>query len=57
MSTLVQSIGLGGLKPNTMLLSWPTHDRGEHELADSEYQTFTGEAIVIVIFVILNVFR
>ncbi|CAJ0584828.1 unnamed protein product, partial [Mesorhabditis spiculigera] len=43
MSTLVQSIGLGGLKPNTMLISWPTHDRGEHELADSEYQTFTDK--------------
>ncbi|CAJ0931424.1 unnamed protein product, partial [Mesorhabditis belari] len=43
MSTLVQSIGLGGLKPNTMLISWPTHDRGEHELSDSEYQTFTDK--------------
>ncbi|CAJ0578861.1 unnamed protein product, partial [Mesorhabditis spiculigera] len=43
MCTLVQSIGLGGLKPDTMLISWPTHDRGEHELAGSECQTLTDK--------------
>ena len=40
MSTLIQSVGLGGLKPNTMLLAWPTHTEGDD---DSEYATFTGE--------------
>ncbi|CAI2349879.1 unnamed protein product [Caenorhabditis sp. 36 PRJEB53466] len=37
MSTLVQSVGLGGLKPNTMLISWPVHER-EEDL--TEYNTF-----------------
>ncbi|CAI5448008.1 unnamed protein product [Caenorhabditis angaria] len=37
MSTLVQSVGLGGLKPNTMLISWPVHEREEDM---SEYNTF-----------------
>ncbi|CAB3406768.1 unnamed protein product [Caenorhabditis bovis] len=37
MSTLVQSVGLGGLKPNTMLISWPVHDREEDM---TEYNTF-----------------
>ncbi|GMT24173.1 hypothetical protein PFISCL1PPCAC_15470 [Pristionchus fissidentatus] len=37
-STLIQSVGLGGLKPNTMLISWPTdNEKG----IDSEYATFT----------------
>lgn len=39
-STLMQSVGLGGLKPNTMLISWPTdNEKG----VDSEYATFTGQ--------------
>ncbi|RCN26662.1 hypothetical protein ANCCAN_27612 [Ancylostoma caninum] len=42
MSTLIQSVGLGGLKPNTMLISWPVHERGSSESSDSEYNTFTG---------------
>lgn len=37
MSTLVQSVGLGGLKPNTMLISWPVHEREEDM---TEYNTF-----------------
>ncbi|VDL65743.1 unnamed protein product [Nippostrongylus brasiliensis] len=42
MSTLIQSVGLGGLKPNTVLVSWPVHERGSSESTDSEYNTFTG---------------
>lgn len=39
-STVIQSAGIGGLKPNTLLLSWPLHiNKGE---LDSEYHTFTG---------------
>ncbi|PIO56823.1 hypothetical protein TELCIR_21776, partial [Teladorsagia circumcincta] len=40
MSTLIQSVGLGGLKPNTVLVSWPVHERGSSESSDSEYNTF-----------------
>ncbi|RCN53325.1 amino acid permease [Ancylostoma caninum] len=43
MSTLIQSVGLGGLKPNTMLISWPVHERGSSESSDSEYNTFTDK--------------
>ena len=43
MSTLIQSVGLGGLKPNTMLISWPVYERGVSDSSDSEYNTFTGE--------------
>uniref|UniRef100_A0A7E4W6B4 Amino acid permease n=1 Tax=Panagrellus redivivus TaxID=6233 RepID=A0A7E4W6B4_PANRE len=39
--TLIQSIGIGGLRPNTLLLSWPTRAPDSDEYADSEYQTFT----------------
>ena len=39
--TLIQSIGIGGLRPNCMLISWPTKDYGSESI-DSEYQTFTG---------------
>ncbi|VDL65422.1 unnamed protein product [Nippostrongylus brasiliensis] len=42
MSTLIQSVGLGGLKPNTVLVSWPVHERGSSESTDSEYNTFTA---------------
>ncbi|WKY05731.1 hypothetical protein Q1695_006157 [Nippostrongylus brasiliensis] len=43
MSTLIQSVGLGGLKPNTVLVSWPVHERGSSESTDSEYNTFTDK--------------
>ncbi|PAV74313.1 hypothetical protein WR25_23562 [Diploscapter pachys] len=36
MSTLIQSVGLGGLKPNTVLISWPRSD----EIYNDEYATF-----------------
>lgn len=42
MSTLIQSVGLGGLKPNTVLVSWPVHERSSSDSTDSEYNTFTG---------------
>ncbi|CAI4224503.1 unnamed protein product [Auanema sp. JU1783] len=42
-ATLIQSVGLGGLKPNTMLISWPVHERGASEASDSEYSTFTDK--------------
>uniref|UniRef100_A0A183BQ85 AA_permease domain-containing protein n=1 Tax=Globodera pallida TaxID=36090 RepID=A0A183BQ85_GLOPA len=44
-NTLIQSIGIGGLKPNTLLLSWPTKAVGEDEAADSEYRTFTDKLL------------
>uniref|UniRef100_A0A914HTG4 Uncharacterized protein n=1 Tax=Globodera rostochiensis TaxID=31243 RepID=A0A914HTG4_GLORO len=43
--TLIQSIGIGGLKPNTLLLSWPTKEVGADEAADSEYRTFTDKLL------------
>uniref|UniRef100_A0A7I4YLA9 Amino acid permease-associated region domain containing protein n=1 Tax=Haemonchus contortus TaxID=6289 RepID=A0A7I4YLA9_HAECO len=43
LSTLIQSVGLGGLKPNTVLVSWPVHERGSSESSDSEYNTFTDK--------------
>uniref|UniRef100_A0AC34QEQ7 Solute carrier family 12 member 6 n=1 Tax=Panagrolaimus sp. JU765 TaxID=591449 RepID=A0AC34QEQ7_9BILA len=42
--TLIQSIGIGGLRPNTMLLSWPTRQPGD-EQGDSEYHTFSEKLI------------
>ncbi|VDN49698.1 unnamed protein product [Gongylonema pulchrum] len=45
-STLIQSVGMGGLRPNTLLLSWPIHTHGaSREAVDSEYQTFTGSLL------------
>lgn len=45
-STLIQSVGMGGLRPNTLLLSWPIHTHGaSREAIDSEYQTFTGSIL------------
>ncbi|VDD87242.1 unnamed protein product [Enterobius vermicularis] len=42
-STVIQSAGIGGLKPNTLLLSWPLHiNKGE---LDSEYHTFTDKLL------------
>lgn len=49
-NALIQSIGIGGLKPNTLLLSWPTREPGEDEASDSEYQTFTGKYFVDYLF-------
>lgn len=43
MSTLIQSVGLGGLKPNTVLVSWPVHERSSSDSTDSEYNTFTDK--------------
>lgn len=42
-STLIQSVGMGGLRPNTLLLSWPTEHDNNCDAADSEYQTFTDK--------------
>lgn len=41
LNALIQSIGIGGLKPNTMLLSWPTREVDKEDQPDSEYHTFT----------------
>uniref|UniRef100_A0A0N5AF91 Solute carrier family 12 member 6 n=1 Tax=Syphacia muris TaxID=451379 RepID=A0A0N5AF91_9BILA len=42
-STVIQSAGIGGLRPNTLLLSWPIHlNKGE---MDSEYHTFTDKLL------------
>ncbi|VDK42737.1 unnamed protein product [Anisakis simplex] len=44
LSTLIQSVGMGGLRPNTLLLSWPTHhDLDTPGYVDSEYHTFTDK--------------
>ncbi|TKR58848.1 hypothetical protein L596_030238 [Steinernema carpocapsae] len=40
LTTLIQSVGIGGLRPNTLLLSWPVKDIDED---DSEFQTFTDK--------------
>uniref|UniRef100_A0A0N5AVM1 Amino acid permease n=1 Tax=Syphacia muris TaxID=451379 RepID=A0A0N5AVM1_9BILA len=46
LSTLIQSIGLGGLRPNTVLLKWPIHgDYLSTDTMDSEYQTFTDKLL------------
>ncbi|KAL3091353.1 hypothetical protein niasHS_007146 [Heterodera schachtii] len=44
-NTLIQSIGIGGLRPNTLLLRWPTKEVGKDEAADSEYRTFTDKLL------------
>jgi potassium/chloride transporter 4/5/6 len=44
-NALIQSIGIGGLKPNTLLLSWPTREPEEDGIVDSEYQTFTDKLL------------
>ena len=41
-NTLIQSIGIGGLKPNTLLLSWPINDSSADGAASMEYNTFIG---------------
>ncbi|VDK61879.1 unnamed protein product [Onchocerca ochengi] len=43
-STLIQSVGMGGLRPNTLLLSWPVHiTSSSAEAIDSDYHTFTDK--------------
>ncbi|VDN55893.1 unnamed protein product [Dracunculus medinensis] len=41
-STIIQSVGMGGLRPNTLLLSWPK-EKSASDSVDSEYQTFTDK--------------
>ena len=43
--TLIQSVGIGDLRPNTLLLSWPTRQANFDKEADSEYQTFCEKII------------
>ncbi|KAI1708469.1 amino acid permease domain-containing protein [Ditylenchus destructor] len=43
LNALIQSIGIGGLRPNTLLLSWPTQMDAQE--SDSEYQTFTSKLL------------
>uniref|UniRef100_A0A915DBS1 Amino acid permease/ SLC12A domain-containing protein n=1 Tax=Ditylenchus dipsaci TaxID=166011 RepID=A0A915DBS1_9BILA len=45
LNALIQSIGIGGLRPNTLLLSWPTRDISQDSAHDSEYQTFTHKLL------------
>ena len=54
LNALIQSIGIGGLRPNTLLLSWPTKEfdtygsrtKGDPAMAiDSEYLTFTDKLL------------
>uniref|UniRef100_A0A183URV3 K+/Cl-Cotransporter n=1 Tax=Toxocara canis TaxID=6265 RepID=A0A183URV3_TOXCA len=46
LSTLIQSVGIGGLRPNTLLLKWPTYsEEKSREAIDSEYQTFTEKLL------------
>uniref|UniRef100_F1KS71 Sodium/chloride cotransporter 3 n=2 Tax=Ascaris TaxID=6251 RepID=F1KS71_ASCSU len=46
LSTLIQSVGIGGLRPNTLLLKWPTYsEERSREAIDSEYQTFTEKLL------------
>ncbi|KAK0405273.1 hypothetical protein QR680_017893 [Steinernema hermaphroditum] len=40
LTTLIQSCGMGGLRPNTLLLSWPVKGIDED---DSEFQTFADK--------------
>ncbi|KAL3108614.1 hypothetical protein niasHT_015536 [Heterodera trifolii] len=42
-NTLIQSIGIGGLRPNTLLLSWPPKQDGGNE--GSEYRSFTDKLL------------
>uniref|UniRef100_A0A0K0E676 Amino acid permease/ SLC12A domain-containing protein n=1 Tax=Strongyloides stercoralis TaxID=6248 RepID=A0A0K0E676_STRER len=43
LSTLIQSVGIGGLRPNTLLLSWPIHREDMDRNVDSEYLTFSDK--------------
>ncbi|TMS39211.1 hypothetical protein L596_005775 [Steinernema carpocapsae] len=43
LTTLIQSAGIGGLRPNTLLLGWPINDRIANASADSEYRTFVDK--------------
>uniref|UniRef100_A0AC35U6Q0 Solute carrier family 12 member 6 n=1 Tax=Rhabditophanes sp. KR3021 TaxID=114890 RepID=A0AC35U6Q0_9BILA len=43
LSTLIQSVGIGGLRPNTLLLSWPMRREETERTEDTEYLTFTDK--------------
>lgn len=45
-NTLIQSIGIGSLKPNTLLLSWPINDSGSGGAMTMEYNTFIDKLLV-----------
>ncbi|KAI6200629.1 Amino acid permease/ SLC12A domain-containing protein [Aphelenchoides besseyi] len=45
-NTLIQSVGIGGLKPNTLMLSWPITDSSEDGAASMEYNTFIDKLLV-----------
>ncbi|CAD5219732.1 unnamed protein product [Bursaphelenchus okinawaensis] len=45
-NTLIQSIGIGGLRPNTLLLSWPTKPSDDDGSATMEYNTFIDKLLV-----------
>lgn len=45
-NTLIQSIGIGGLKPNTLLLSWPTKSADDDGSSTMEYNTFIDKLLV-----------
>uniref|UniRef100_A0AC34F2J7 Solute carrier family 12 member 6 n=1 Tax=Panagrolaimus sp. ES5 TaxID=591445 RepID=A0AC34F2J7_9BILA len=42
---LIQSVGIGGLRPNTLLLAWPTRKSASDNEVDSEYQTFCEKIV------------
>lgn len=50
LNALIQSIGIGGLKPNTMLLGWPTREIDKEDKPDSEYHTFTRIFFALIFF-------
>ena len=43
--TLIQSVGIGDLRPNTLLLAWPFRHANLDIEIDSEYQTFCEKII------------
>jgi potassium/chloride transporter 4/5/6 len=43
-STLIQSVGIGGLKPNTVMVGWPTWQK--HDGNESEYWNFLGMSVL-----------
>lgn len=54
-STLIQSIGIGGLKPNTVMVGWPYHwkksfgDRNEHStFLDAIHRAATADLCLLI---------
>jgi hypothetical protein len=45
-NTVIQSIGIGSLKPNTLLLSWPINESSDDGSATMEYNTFIDKLLV-----------